>query len=319
MKHMFVIGLILFTALIIVLATLTSVVINKSHALNDQAGQSQAIASDEKSNGRKPSPADVDTFLAPKLSEFKASEKPVVNIELEPMADDDVMVSKVGGAAYWPEGKDYPKGSQGKPLFLLAQIRFDEMPDMPNYPKEGMLQFFIADTDYYGANIDGDYSLEQLSVQKDFRVVYWPALQQTTRMAPVASSDSLPHDPKKPKRMKFKLKNEWLSNSDFRFNTIFDGNYYEALEKYAAANGIDENTLSDLVAERFDGSGHKLGGYAFFTQEDPRDKTGMELLFQLDSQDELMWGDSGVGNFFIRPEDLQRRDFSRVAYHWDCY
>lgn len=31
-----------------------------------------------------------------------------------------------------------------------------------------------------------------------------------------------------------------------------------------------------------------------------------------------MWGDMGVANFFIRREDLLRRDFSRVWYTWDC-
>jgi uncharacterized protein ywqG len=32
----------------------------------------------------------------------------------------------------------------------------------------------------------------------------------------------------------------------------------------------------------------------------------------------LMWGDSGVANFFITPEDLAKRDFSRVAFVFDC-
>ncbi|MDN5490601.1 MAG: DUF1963 domain-containing protein, partial [Acinetobacter sp.] len=34
---------------------------------------------------------------------------------------------------------------------------------------------------------------------------------------------------------------------------------------------------------------------------------------------EIMWGDSGVGNFFIHPDDLEKRDFSKVVYNWDCY
>ncbi|MBF1069181.1 MAG: DUF1963 domain-containing protein, partial [Prevotellaceae bacterium] len=47
------------------------------------------------------------------------------------------------------------------------------------------------------------------------------------------------------------------------------------------------------------------------------------LLFQLDSEtvDEeeiTMWGDCGVGNFFINCEDLKRLDFSNVVYNWDC-
>lgn len=43
------------------------------------------------------------------------------------------------------------------------------------------------------------------------------------------------------------------------------------------------------------------------------------LLFSLDSESDsdyaVGWG--GVGNFYIRAEDLARRDFSNVMYYWD--
>ena len=73
------------------------------------------------------------------------------------------------------------------------------------------------------------------------------------------------------------------------------------------------------------GQGSKLGGYPFFTQEDPRTygdyPTFDTLLLQIDTDDELdiMWGDSGVANFFIALEDLKKRNFSKVLYNWDCY
>ena len=37
-----------------------------------------------------------------------------------------------------------------------------------------------------------------------------------------------------------------------------------------------------------------------------------------DDGDLIMWGDVGICNFFISPEALKRRDFSRVLYNWDC-
>ena len=47
------------------------------------------------------------------------------------------------------------------------------------------------------------------------------------------------------------------------------------------------------------------------------------LLLQIDSvgigDDEIMWGDSGICNFFIQEEDLLKLDFDRVMYNWDCY
>ncbi|WP_438870473.1 DUF1963 domain-containing protein, partial [Pseudomonas sp. L1(2025)] len=68
---------------------------------------------------------------------------------------------------------------------------------------------------------------------------------------------------------------------------------------------------------------HKIGGYASFTQEDPRSYSHQNhtiLLLQIDSDDDIdsMWGDVGIANFFIRPEDLKKKDFSNVLYNWDC-
>ena len=76
------------------------------------------------------------------------------------------------------------------------------------------------------------------------------------------------------------------------------------------------------------GFGHKLGGYPAFTQEDPRDDANCYsdhqiLLLQIDSigtkAHEIMWGDSGICNFFITEKTFKERDFSKVIYNWDCY
>ena len=68
----------------------------------------------------------------------------------------------------------------------------------------------------------------------------------------------------------------------------------------------------------------RIGGYSRVEQMDPRLEFPDEdwiLLFSLDSQGRggyaVSWGDGGVGNFYIRPEDLARRDFSKVMYYWD--
>ncbi|MCL2424330.1 MAG: DUF1963 domain-containing protein, partial [Micrococcales bacterium] len=73
--------------------------------------------------------------------------------------------------------------------------------------------------------------------------------------------------------------------------------------------------------------GHHIGGYPLFTQWDPRDDNDdfaghTTLLFQLDTDQaggiDIMWGDMGVGNFFIEPDRLAVLDFSNVLYNWDC-
>ena len=42
------------------------------------------------------------------------------------------------------------------------------------------------------------------------------------------------------------------------------------------------------------------------------------LLLQIDSEDDIMWGDSGIANFFISEEDLKNKNFEDMLYNWDC-
>jgi uncharacterized protein YwqG len=64
----------------------------------------------------------------------------------------------------------------------------------------------------------------------------------------------------------------------------------------------------------------KVGGYPGTTQDYPID-ADMDrdlLLLQISSGEEITWGDGGLANFFISPQDLLKRDFSRVLYNWNC-
>ena len=62
-----------------------------------------------------------------------------------------------------------------------------------------------------------------------------------------------------------------------------------------------------------------LGGDPYFIeQEDPR-KADDVLLFQLDSFGHantvgVMWGNAGIGMFFIRPADLHARRFAEAWF-----
>jgi uncharacterized protein YwqG len=79
-------------------------------------------------------------------------------------------------------------------------------------------------------------------------------------------------------------------------------------------------SVREALYEAASDEGHKVGGWPGFTQCDQRDPDDDSvLLFQLDSQSNvgIMWGELGVGNFFVRPKDLAERDFSRVGFRWD--
>lgn len=69
-------------------------------------------------------------------------------------------------------------------------------------------------------------------------------------------------------------------------------------------------------------TGHKIGGYAYFTQRDPRNAAAAQAndvqLLQLDSDEQIMFGDSGLVHLFINPTALQERQFDQAYFYWDC-
>ena len=120
-----------------------------------------------------------------------------------------------------------------------------------------------------------------------------------------------------------------MAEGDYRFDGLFVQKWNERRPNSPIDSTWDVD-LSWLYGGEERGPYHQLGGYPYFTQTDPRWGGAYPdldvLLFQLDSQlaenrgepDLVLWGDCGVGNFFISREALKKRDFSRVGYHWDC-
>jgi uncharacterized protein YwqG len=248
------------------------------------------------------------------IGKLQSHELDTVKIQPIPKAPTHPWSSKFGGKAYWPKGAEYPTSKEGEPLYLLSQINFEDMPNLTGYPVSGILQFFIADDGNHG--LDFDTPLDDIIKKPNgYRVVYHPEFfSEVEEDLPVASNNTdLPLSDEF--SLIFTLTKEIPSPSDYRFEQIAG----------------DISDLDDKVADYFfDGeatNGSKVGGYAFFTQSDPREyeKTDENwlLLFQMDTDDsdddfKIMWGDSGVCNFFIRPEQLAKCDFSAVWYTWDC-
>lgn len=239
---------------------------------------------------------------------------PFVELKPEPKNSESPWSSKFGGKPYWPKGMDYPKDNDGKPLFLLAQLNFDELPIIKDYPASGILQFFIADDDLYGMDFDRPIN-DVIDNHDTYRVVYHASVEKdikqlTNDLPEVSENETLPLA--REFCLTSESKTELASVTDYRF------------EKHVANPFELDDELWDELSEVNSAEGSKIGGYANFTQEDPRSDEPDEwlLLFQLDSDffedDEIMWGDMGVANFFIQKSELENKDFSRVWYNWDC-
>lgn len=252
-----------------------------------------------------------------------------------------VFDSKMGGTPYFPKGMEYPTVREGenagKPLYFLAQINFGKLPKIDGFPEKGILQFFAGCRgDYvYGANFD------DLRNQNAFRVIYHETVLDD---APQGETPDVEFDEEfLPFRGEFRLTAEKpsqmsVSCCDFRYEkavlSVYNELFGANVTKMFGEGGLcqTDEPLFDALMETRELNGTRMGGYPYFTQDDPRgwkdEYSGQTvLLFQSDSEnggdpknwlDDVCWGDMGVGNFFITPEDLAKRDFSNVLYTWDC-
>ena len=264
-------------------------------------------------------------IFAPYRDSIAASQRPTANITLQPSASLSVWQSKVGGVPYLPLDAAYPHNKAGEPLAFLAQINLAEIPPLPHFPAQGILQFYIdANDDLWGLDFDNP------TVQNGFRVIYFADLitdtqQLHTNIATYTTfdPDCLPFSGQY--AMQFSAASQAISLNDHRFALT----HQQTGETVDASNIWEQ--LDDEFFEAYDSAfsaeGHRMGGYPYFTQSDPRGYLAAYadyvLLLQLDSDEEngvdMLWGDAGVCNFFIHPQDLAKRDFSKVLYNWDCH
>ena len=222
-----------------------------------------------------------------------------------------IFESKVGGLGYIPHGGDVPTGTDGAKMTFLAQVNCADI-DLEDFPKSGILQFWLLEDESLG--LDWKSPTDQTT----YRVVYYSDIDTTVtedevraKHAPIDDEDYFP------------VRGEF----GMAFEKIMEEHYVYTDEE------IEASFMDDSI-ELKENTGHKLGGFPYFTQNDIIDDSYPEytvLLFQLDSDYEqnfengsyessqkVMWGDAGVGNFFIKPEKLKALDFSDIVYNRDC-
>lgn len=268
-------------------------------------------------------PAEIDLSNNPRVLQFRAWQQAnalrAVALGHADQAMETREGNRIGGPAWLPEGEAWPLDSEGKRMTFLAQVDFAKLPPLPDYPTRGVLQFFIGRDDLYGANFDHPE-------HSDFRVIWRETLEGPGRFEYGTPG-----------------KYELDDFSPLYAKAVKQGVALEPSEAFAHAPSLDSWLLERDHAELFDdeqgakaydwigqkedeawGGHFRVGGHPEFTQSDWRFRPEYQdvdrVLLQLWTDDEnLMWGDSGQGQFMIRREDLLKRDFSKVFYQWDCY
>lgn len=160
----------------------------------------------------------LSAVFKPYQEKISATLKPAAAMSLVPQQELSLWQSKVGGQPYLPLETAYPKDSEGQPLALLAQINLAEMPALPDFPAQGILQFYIAADDLYGMNFDDQQA------QSGFRVLYFENVTEDIQQLKQNFSDIhfndeyfLPLPLTKQYAVKFLLEQQAISSSDFAF------------------------------------------------------------------------------------------------------
>lgn len=266
--------------------------------------------------------------------------RPAVRFTLE-LGEPGIFESKAGGTPYLPRDMAWPLDGDGVGMGLLAQIDCSGLSGLPDFPQTGLLQFFTAQDEVFGADFDAPLT------QKGFRVFYHETVDRSVTAEEVLARRPPLHEDEVPEfltplcqgpcRIVLKAPSEQgINENDTRFEPMFTERWNRTRPDLPIKRVWDLYSqvpvrLRDYSATEqpgWDAPFHQLGGYPYFTQNDPREeipeyKDFDTLLFQLDSdfsgkKDLVLWGDSGIANFFISREALKRQDFSRVCYNWDC-
>ena len=289
------------------------------------------------SEGREVQMSEVEVNVnAPTLEQVKgitesireAYKKPVVKMNLT-LEEPSLLESKIGGTPYIPHEGQMPRDSQGVQMKLVAQIDCAAVKGLEDFPKQGLLQFFAATDDVTGLDFDNPTS------GAGSKVIYYETIDKTvTEEEVLGKIEPMGEDAYFPiggsYGITFSLAEEGMGISDYQYEELFVKAYNEQFKDHTISKIYDlEETILNEICESQNEFGHKIGGYPAFTQADPRTyNTALQgydtLLLQIDSEYDyekydIMWGDSGVCNFFIRSSDLKNLDFNDVLYNWDCY
>jgi len=254
------------------------------------------------------------------LSILKESELEYVKITPK-QGKTEICDSKYGGQPYLPNGIPFPANESGKPMLMIAQINFSDIPAIKDYPTKGLLQFYID------ADLITEYiSCEGLQYKVLFFEDYDAANANTEALNSTEFYSQLMEDNYgiliKESHLSFELdKNAVIGNcygSDINRETYFPDE--SVFEQFDMERVYEENFpyTSRYVS--------KIGGYPALEENDIRESKEQVLLFQLcgyenpeDSDDFCAFGEPVNGNigFYIYKEDLLKKNFENVVLEYN--
>lgn len=223
----------------------------------------------------------------------------------------DILDDKLGGIPYIPEGEEYPLDKDGNPMILVTQFNLKNI-DLEGWPKEGIIEIFIDADLSWPCQYVVKYYKEGLEYKKD--------LPSAESEYPIIET---------PVKITFEKSFCVMPFSEHRFidtvTEIIKDLYGVVVTNYSEIEnffGVDD--WPEKFIDKIDNPHCNIGGYADFTQQDPRDREHIEkkeCLFKLDSNldfNNISIGDAGILFVFISKEDIENSNFENAVVDWDC-
>lgn len=226
-----------------------------------------------------------------------------------------ILDNKIGGSPYIPIEEEYPLDVKGNPMILLLQVNLKDI-KLDGYPNDGIMEIFIS---------------QEYNYPYEYKIKYFKDnLKYKTDLPNVLKENTIPYIEKEYK-IKLDRTIDYMRISDFRYWDVFKEIANNVYGINPDEYDLGFNNYKHKYSKDFDKIIYSkcpkisIGGYADFTQEDPRsyediaDKT--ECIFKLDSlydQKRIIIGDVGILFALISMEDIKDKKFENIYVDYDC-
>ena len=238
---------------------------------------------------------------------------PGKNYKTESLDFENLIKTKIGGIPFWPKDMKYPQDKNHKDLVMIAQLNFDELPKLQNFPSTGILQFFCHSTYDVTGEEKVIYHLNP-NIDRLDKTRHLTTLETTTKDDPINGV----YYPKA------KLDSRGLNATQDeyweRFISILNKELHTDWKQWS---DVPDKIRLLAYEETMWYDGHQYGGYPYHIQNDfQRDTDNPSrtevVLFQFDSEDGIRWGDDGCGQYYISKNDLIKKNFNNIEFIWSC-
>ncbi|NYD58997.1 uncharacterized protein YwqG [Nocardioides marinisabuli] len=226
--------------------------------------------------------------------------------------------SYVGGHPFLPDDAEWPRDPDEWPMHFVLQVAFADVPALPGFPREGLLQMFVRDDSTHGLTFDDTAGTRGLLCRwYDAAALARPV--EVTSTTPVFTSDDSPlADPQHPVALEFtsiwSLPLGWENLAD---DVAAAPEAFAALEELLETREDLVEALEQAVAEHGRWSGVHVGGWPSFVQGAPDVPAyGSSQLLVGMAGGLFEWGDVGNAHLFGDPEALAAGDVSRLWWEW---